>query len=198
MPRLEALSDFNFFFWCVRRPRPGPWLTLLGCLLLALFAAMSHSHIFPLLVPLEPDMPTLWASSRSQCTPTELRQVRASVKSLSRLTAPTGDQFNHARHTFKPRASSQQRKVLASLLSKIRSYRAATLRGDGFPRHWSSKGYTESKRRTSPLSTWASCAWLSETSCRSVCAAPTSRHRRAVPSRSSPARPFLSLAGTLS
>ena len=83
--------------------------------------------------------------------PTELRQVGGAVKSLNGLAAPTGGVLNDARLSREPRASNQQRKVLASMLSRIRSC------GAGPPKP--------------PLatSTCASFAWPRETSCRSVC-----------------------------
>ena len=109
----------------------------------------------------------LLAPSLSHCTPTELRQVRAAVKSLDRLAAPTGGQLNRVRPPFSRglRVNSERFWPACS-----REFDHWTLSQDGSPRLCPNL-------RTSPLSTWASCAWPRETSCRSVYSALPSQSR---------------------
>ena len=66
--------------------------------------------------------PNFLALSAPQCTRTVLGQVPADVEALNRLAAPIGNQFNHAGLSCGPQASKQQRNVLASFLTRIRSY----------------------------------------------------------------------------
>ena len=81
-----------------------------------------HGDVFPLPPPAGRRHGQALAPAFASCSDEELRQVRVAVHSLNRLVALRPDEFSNASSSQPRMATNQQRKVLCSILARIRLY----------------------------------------------------------------------------